>query len=366
MDPDIDNNDAITITIDDDDLDLPEGAELAKPDSAEKPAAGTEISTDPEDGIEHLKQQLARRDSELNQEREARQRAEQQRVDAERLVRETAGKAEQYRTQASEAGYDSVVNALGAATAELDGLTSRQTEAYEKADFATVAKINAEMGKVSARIERLEDGKVQMDQRRAANPNPAQPAQQIQETAQQFNSRPWNQQEFERFIGSRTPRSAQWVRSHPEFASDPLFRTRVMGADGYVADTLGVTRDTDDYFARIEEAIGGSRANDSSTRASETSHRQQDDANPQPRAAAAPAQRAAIPAATPSRSIPTTRGNMSGRQITLSAEEKKTAYLIMPPKIKDTDPDPLVLYAKYKADLIRDGQMSPDGKILQR
>lgn len=383
--PDIEINEPITITIEDEVPNQPIGSTVIEtaPDPVPAPApdpvpapAENKISTDPEEGIELLRQQLARRDTELLQEREARRHSEAARVEAERAARDHAGKAEQFRAQASDASYDSVVNAIGAASAELESATARQVDAYEKGDFSAVAKLNGEIGRISARIEGLETGKVQMDQRRQA-PNQAQPVQQFQETAEQVNRRPWSQHEFDRYIGTRTPRSAQWVRSHPEFAADPLFRTRVIGADGYVADTLGIPRDTDEYFRRVEEALNLGTASSAVSQAGQMSSRDSGDLQQQQAVvaqqlaaqqsvAAAQRQRAAVPAAPPSRSVPTSRGNMSGTQITLSEEERKTAHLIMPPKIKDTDPDPEVLYAKHKIDMIRQGLMTADGKLTPR
>ena len=58
----------------------------------------------------------------------------------------------------------------------------------------------------------------------------------------------------ERLASQLTPRSAQWVRSHPEFVRDPLKNQRMLAAHN-LAVTDGMEPDTDEYFSAIENTL---------------------------------------------------------------------------------------------------------------
>jgi hypothetical protein len=58
----------------------------------------------------------------------------------------------------------------------------------------------------------------------------------------------------EAFASQLSPRSADWVRKHPEFVRDPRLNAKMIAAHNLaVAD--GIPTDTDDYFAAIEETF---------------------------------------------------------------------------------------------------------------
>jgi len=51
------------------------------------------------------------------------------------------------------------------------------------------------------------------------------------------------------------PKSAQWIRSHPEMVKDRDAINRVDGAHGYAVNTLKLIPETDAYFDKIEELL---------------------------------------------------------------------------------------------------------------
>ena len=60
--------------------------------------------------------------------------------------------------------------------------------------------------------------------------------------------------QVEDFASRLSPRSADWVRKHPEFVRDPRLNSKMIAAHNLaVAD--GIPPDTDDYFTAIEETL---------------------------------------------------------------------------------------------------------------
>jgi hypothetical protein len=52
------------------------------------------------------------------------------------------------------------------------------------------------------------------------------------------------------------PKSAEWIRSHPEMVRDRAAINKVDGAHGYATNTLGLIPETDAYFDKLEELLG--------------------------------------------------------------------------------------------------------------
>ena len=52
------------------------------------------------------------------------------------------------------------------------------------------------------------------------------------------------------------PKSAAWIRSHPEMVKDQTAINAVDGAHGFAVNTLKLIPETDAYFDKIEELLG--------------------------------------------------------------------------------------------------------------
>lgn len=322
----------------------PEPTPAAPEKVVEPPAADS-----PQDALNALKKQLADRETELNAVRELANRETTARQGFERMARDNAGRAEQFRTQASDASYDSVVNALTSAQTHQDHLEKQISEAYEKADFPLAAKLQAEMARVGAKVVNLEDSKARIEADRAAAPTQVQqPTQPVQEPPGQFFNRAWNQPEFDSYIATRTPATASWLRANARFASEPGFRQKVAAAHNYITTVRGVVVDSPDYFRGIEDATGVTQAAPEAVRADPVSVA----ATP---VATAPA-RTPAPAAPPSRNTPSSGRNGSPTQITLSPEQRAIARQILAHVTKDGK-DPEVVYAQQLAASAAEGKI---------
>lgn len=182
-------------------------------------------------------------------EREAAGRAEAERRAQEAEERRQAAERERDATRASagDTQMGAIETALEARTSEKASLRAELRVAKESGDIDREADITERLGRLGYEIAQLETGKGELEARRnqrsqdAARPH--QPAQQNQPSAMEAD------------LARRTPKTAAWLREHPEFYSDPRFRTKVESAHGLaVAD--GLVPDTEEYFAKIEEIAG--------------------------------------------------------------------------------------------------------------
>ena len=55
------------------------------------------------------------------------------------------------------------------------------------------------------------------------------------------------------------PRSADWLRSHPEWASRPDLLKRVASASNHLVDNRGLALESDEYFMALEQELGMSQ-----------------------------------------------------------------------------------------------------------
>lgn len=192
-----------------------------KPVIADPPPAAVPA----EEGIETLKANLER-------ERQGRLSAEE---DARRARTETANAGKTVQ----ETNLALVTNAIANTNAAIDRMESDYAQALQDGDHAAAAKINRAMSQSMSELSQLESGKVALEAE-AKNPRREEP---------RVENDP-----VEALATQLSPRSAQWVRSHPEYATDQRLYQKMLAAHNLaVAD--GVKTDTDDYFEAIEDTL---------------------------------------------------------------------------------------------------------------
>ena len=178
----------------------------------------------PEEGIRELKFQL-------EQEKLARAEAEKRaRYAAER---EYAAKNETTDTQISFLG-----NAINSLQQETTYLKAGYREAMATGDYDRAAEIQQRMSDNSARLQTMENGKDSLER-------------QAKQTAPQYQQ---PMDPVEALASSLSPRSANWVRNNPQFATDQrLFQKMIAAHNLAIAD--GIAPDSDEYFATVEETL---------------------------------------------------------------------------------------------------------------
>lgn len=270
---------------------------------AEKPEKKAEK---PKDDIEKSLQELQAR---LDAERE-------KRLAAERAANDASQTAHKHKSEAADANLHLITNAMKTIEQSNEILKANLRNAHASSDFDQIAEIQSEMANNAANLARLEQGKSALE----AAPKEEAPT-------------PFVSDPVEALASQLSPRSAAWVRSHPEFATDPR-KYQAMIAAHQLAVANGETADSDGYFESIETSL----------RIRQPTYAN-DDASSE---AAKPVQRRQSPPAAPvSRSATTSGGNPN--RVTLSSEEREFAKMN-----GMTEQE----YAKNKLALIREGKLN--------
>ena len=165
-------------------------------------------------------------------------------------------------------------------------------------------------------LRQLQTGRQQYE---AVGKQPVKPADPVESLASQL-----------------TQRSADWVRSHPEYARDPAMTRRMVRAHEDAVDE-GLKADTDEYFAFVETKL--------KIRKSEAP-KQEESALSE---ASAPTQRRSAPPAAPVSRSGTGTGGTRSNVVSLNSAEREHARAM-----GMTDRE----YAIQKQALIKEGKLA--------
>ena len=281
---------------------------VADAQEAETPQSGPkneEIS--PEIGIEALRQQL---EMEKGARAEAEKRA--------RMAENTASRAS---LEVQDSNLQLIVSAIDSVNRTNTMLKRDYAAAMQAGNFEAAAEIQSQMSINGAKLLQLENGKAALSEKLKNPPQQQQmPMDPVDAIASQLS-----------------PRSAAWVRAHPECVNDKRLYMKMIGAhniavaDGYVADT-------DEYFAEIEKQLG--------YRKPQTAVQADDDEEPTSMAAKPMARKAQPPPAPSSRAA--SNGTGGRNAVTLTREEREMASIMgMTPEE----------YAKNKVALKKEGKL---------
>jgi hypothetical protein len=280
--------------------------EEAEPAEEAPKAKDDEIS--PELGIEALKKQL---EMERNARAEAERRA--------RAAENTASKAS-YEVQDS--NLQLIVSAIESVNRSNVMLKRDYAAAMQAGDFEKAADVQSQMSINGAKLLQLENGKAALTERLKTPPKqqPEMPDDPVEAVASQLS-----------------PRSAEWVRAHPECVRDKRLYMKMVGAHN-IAIADGFQADTDEYFAEIERQMG--------YRKPQKTVQQDEDEEPTSMAAKPAARKPPTPAAPSSRAA--SNGTGGRNAVTLTREEREMASVMgMTPEE----------YAKNKIALKKEGKL---------
>lgn len=276
--------------------------EVAAAEAAPKPEEKPILK--PEEGIDKLKQQLA-------EERSAREEAEAR-------LREASESEVRARTDSLDTQIHLVTTAIEKFEQQKQVLKANYAQALADQDYNAAADIQASMAENAADLVNLKQGKVALEKQPKPQPR-AQP------------------DIVEQFVQNMTPRSASWVRAHPDFVRDARKNAKMIAAHNFIKDDVKV--DSDEYFSKIEEMLGLQATPDPETPTPEEID---------PMAETAKPVRKAAPAAAPV----TRSGNGAGKRtntVTLTAEEREMARMN-----EQTDEE----YARNKVALQKEGRLN--------
>lgn len=253
----------------------------------------------PEDGIAELRRQL-------EEERTARQNAERAAYDAKR-------DAHQARNNEDETNVQLVSNAIDTLRRDDEILKQNYQYAMSQGNFSAAADIQQEMSGNAAKLLQLSNGLEAMK----ARPKTPEPRQAPSDPV-------------EAFAAQLSPKSADWVRKHPEYVKDAKLNRKMIAAHE-LAMADGMPVDSDEYFSAIEETLKIRAAAPQTDTSDEY-------------AAKVTQRRDAAPAAAPVSRGGSTRTNV----VRLSAAEREMAEMM---GMKPED------YAKNKMALKKEGKL---------
>lgn len=285
------------------DLDQPNKDEevvIAEAPEPEVEVKQPEISV--EDGINELK-------ARLEEERRARE-------DAERRYREAQEQANSAKNDAYDTNLRLIDNAIETVKRNSTILEQNLSDALAAGDYAVAAKIQADMTKAELDLRDLQKGRQQYE---AVGKQQVKAVDPVESLASQL-----------------TPRSADWVRAHPEYARDPAMTRRMVRAHEDAVDE-GLTADTDEYFAFVETKLKIRKAE---------APRQEESALSE---ASAPTQRRSAPPAAPVSRSGTGTGGTRSNVVSLNSAEREHARAM-----GMTDRE----YAIQKQALIKEGKLA--------
>ena len=195
---------------------IEEEVELELPETEEPEPPEPEYVTD-------LKRQI-------EEERAARQAAEQK-------LHQAAKDIHRSRAEVDDTNLQLVVNAIDTVSRDIELLSQAHTFALQNGDFDRATKLQREMSANEAKLLQLENGREAM-QNAPRQPEPVMaPSDPV-----------------EAFASQLSPKSADWVRRHPEFVRDQRLNAKMIAAHNLaVAD--GIPTDSEEYFASIEETL---------------------------------------------------------------------------------------------------------------
>jgi hypothetical protein len=256
----------------------PEATEIniTKTDDATTKRAAREI--EPEEGLQMLRDQLEK-------ERAAR-------IEADKRAQQAMATASHAKNEVQDSNLHLVTNAIETIKQSTEMLKNHYREAMSVNDYDRAAEVQQVMATNAAKMLQLEQGKQALESQPKSVP-------------QQYRST----DPVEALAAQLTPRSAQWLRAHPQFATDQRLYQKMVSAHN-IAMVDGHTADSDSYFDAVEDILKINR-----------NVEQDDDAMA---AAAKPTQRRSSPPAAPV----TRSGNGTGSRantVRLSAEEREIA-----------------------------------------
>lgn len=185
-------------------------------------------ATEPaDDGIAELKKRLEAAESTAKSEQEARARAERERNEA-------VQRAYHAKNEKEDTDLRLIESALSQVQANAAHLESSYAEAITAGDAIRAAKIMREMAANEARALQLQNGQQSLKERPKEQPKPLDPV--------------------EAFAAQLSPKSAAWVRAHPEYVTNPKLQRKMIAAHSLAVED-GIPADSDDYFASVEDTL---------------------------------------------------------------------------------------------------------------
>jgi len=218
-----------------------DGVVVEKTAKSDAGGAQLESANFNDDPLEDLKGQFATMTQRATAAEQAAQQAAQRATEAEQ-------RAHRVESEMVTSQIDTVTSGIAQAEAEATAAEQAYIAATEAGDAAAMARAHRAIARAEANIVRLKEAKSDLeDEAKARKDRPAPTHQRPSQPQQPANV-------VETFVQGMSPKSAAWVRAHPEVVTDRKLNARVLAAHN-LALAEDVAVESDEYFRRVEEAI---------------------------------------------------------------------------------------------------------------
>lgn len=276
--------------------------------------------------VDEREQQLReiKRQYEDAKRREAAER--QARQQAEEYAYQQAQQAQYAKADAQDNRLRTVLNAIEATERTAASAERDYADAMAAGDYTLAAKAQRVMAQAESHLLQLENAKANVEDALQS----MQTEGRVQEPQRQrFTPQQAPQDPLESLAARLTPKSAAWLRSHPDVATKV---PKLTAAHQAAVELEGIEVESPEYFQYIEQRLGLSQQG---TRPSKKAM-------------------ASAPVSTSSGSM-SSRSSGNGSTMVLSPAEVEQALLNEPQLSRDKA---LEMYARNKAALIREGKLS--------
>jgi hypothetical protein len=263
---------------------------------ADEPAKTPDIEVDVSGSSDDVADAVVQLRHQLESEKYARQMAEDR-------ERQAQVHAFQSQNEVSNVNLHLVNTAIQTAQQNAEIYKQRIAQAMAAGDFDAATEMQEAAASNRYKLEQLALGKQQMEQAPRPQMPQQRPADPVEALATQL-----------------TPRSAAWVRAHPEYARDQRMFQQMAAAHNLAVNS-GLEPDSDAYFARVERVL------DISNRGTTT-----DGVDTPLSEASAPVQRRSSPAAAPVSRTPVGAPMTPGRMRLSAAEHEMALNMKMTPE----------------------------------
>jgi chromosome segregation ATPase len=198
------------------------------------------FNDDDADPVQDLKKQFGQMTGRLQTVVAAQQHTEQQ-------LQDTTQRLQRAETQVVSSQIDTVESGIAQVDAEATQAEQDYARAFEAGDGLAMARATRAM-------QRAESNRVQLVEARQSLQDAAKrgPAQQREQPAQQQRRAPADP--VEAVAAQLSPKSAAWIRAHPDCVTDQKMNARMMAAHN-LAIAEEVPLDSEEYFDRINAGI---------------------------------------------------------------------------------------------------------------
>jgi hypothetical protein len=307
----------------------PEDQTVVDLGEAEKPTVRIEpVAKEPEPAPEDEREKaIADLKAQLDQANQARENERQHRERVEQFAREQAARAQNAEVGIQDSQLRTIVNAIDATEQSAINAQRSYADAMGVGDYEAAAKAQRAMAQAEAQLLQLNQGKRALENELSTR----QTEGRVKEPAPQFQPAPVQRDPVEELAARLSPKSAGWLRLHPQAASNV---DKLTAAHSAAVNLEGIAVESPEYFAFIEEKLGFS-----------------------PSKSAAQTERSTRSAMTAA-PVTTTGGSSPSKSATsmiLSPSEVEMALLLEPDLPRDKA---LERYARNKAALAREGKLS--------